>query len=123
MKLADDVWQVIKDYIRERRGVDAPDEAREWAENNLDITPFDGGVFIAHGNEFDLFVLPERRGKWRIRQIGKEYMDKMRKAHDTIVVRIYEDNKPSLRLAHFFGFVEISRENGLIRLENTSWVV
>lgn len=123
MKLHDDIWNVIKEYILERRGVDVPQEAREWAEENLDITPFDGGVFIAHGNEFDLFVLPERRGRWQIRKIGTEYMNKMRKAHDTIIVRIYEDNEPSLRLAHFFGFVEISRENGLIRLENTSWVV
>jgi L-amino acid N-acyltransferase YncA len=47
----------------------------------------------------------------------------MTKLHDTMVVRIYEENKPSLRLAKGFGFKEVSRENGLNRLENSSWVV
>jgi hypothetical protein len=117
VKLADDVWQVIKDYVKERRGIDVPDEAREWSEQNLDITPFDGGAFIAHGNEFDLFVVPEKRGKWRIRSEITKYLDTLGKAHGTIIVKIYQDNRASLRLAHFFGFVEVSRDNDIIRLE------
>lgn len=117
MKLADDVWQVIKDYVLQRRGVDVPDEARIWAEENLQITPFNGGVFIANENEFDLFVVPEKRGKWNIRGEITKYLDTMGKAHGTIIVKIYEDNDASLRLARFFGFNEVSRDNGLIRLE------
>lgn len=117
VKLRDDVWQVIKDYVLQRRGVDVPNEAREWAEQNLEITPFDGGAFIAKDNEFDLFVVPEKRGKWRIRQECTKFLDTMAKAHGTIIVKIYEDNEASLRLARFFGFNEISRDNGLIRLE------
>ena len=117
MKLHDDVWQVIKDYVLQRRGIVVPEEVREWAEQNLEITPFDGGVFLANGNEFDLFVVPEKRGRWNIKKEITKYLDKMGKAHGTIVVKIYEDNKPSLRLAHFFGFVEVGRENGMIRLE------
>lgn len=117
MKLADDVWQVIKDYIHQRRGVVVPNEAREWSEQNLEITPFDGGAFIAMGNEFDLFVVPEKRGKWNIRGEITKYLDTMAKAHDTIIVKIYEDNDASLRLARFFGFNEVSRNNGMIRLE------
>jgi GNAT superfamily N-acetyltransferase len=123
VKLADDVWDVIKQYLHDRMGFDATQEAREWMEKNLDITPFDGGAFVASGNEFDLFVVPEKRGRWRIRSVLKNYLDKMSKLHDTMVVRIYEDNKPSLRLAKGFGFKEVSRKHGLIRLENSSWVV
>jgi hypothetical protein len=117
VKLADDVWDVIKEYVLQRRGVNVPNEAREWSEHNLKITPFDGGAFIANGNEFDLFVVPEKRGKWKIRGEITKYLETMAKAHDTIVVKIYDDNNASLRLARFFGFNEVSRDNGLIRLE------
>jgi hypothetical protein len=117
VKLRDDVWQVMKTYLHDRMGFDAPPEARDWMEKNLDITPFDGGVFIAKDNEFDLFVVPEKRGKWRIREEITKYLDTMAKAHDTIVVKIYDDNDASLRLARFFGFNEVSRDNGMVRLE------
>lgn len=123
MKLADDVWDVIKQYLHDRMGLDATQEAREWMEENFEITPFDGGAFVADGNEFDLFVVPEKRCKWSIRGDGINFLNKMAKLHDTMVVRIYEDNTPSLRLAKKFGFKEVSREHGLIRLENSSWVV
>lgn len=117
MKLADDVWDVIKKYLHDRMGFDAPQEARDWMDQNLDITPFDGGAFVASGNEFDLFVVPQKRGKWKIRGEITKYLETMAKAHDTIIVKIYEDNDASLRLARFFGFNEVSRDNGLIRLE------
>lgn len=117
VKLRDDVWGVMKTYLHDRMGFDAPPEAREWMEQNLDITPFDGGVFIAKDNEFDLFVVPEKRGKWRIREEITKYLDTMAKAHDTIVVKIYDDNDASLRLARFFGFNEVSRDHGMVRLE------
>jgi hypothetical protein len=123
VKLADDVWDVIKTYLHDRMGFDATPEAREWMEENMEITPFDGGAFVAMGNEFDLFVVPEKRCKWRVREVIPKFLDKMSKRHDTMIVRIYEDNAPSLRLAKFFGFKEVSREDGLIRMENSSWVV
>ena len=117
MKLPDNVWQVIADYLLERRGVVATQELRDWAENNLDITLFDGGVFLAHENEFDLFVVPEKRGKWRIRSVLKDFFDAMLAKHEKIAVKIYADNAPSLRLALGFGFKEVGHENGMIRLE------
>lgn len=123
MKLADDVWDVIKQYLHDRMGFDATQESRDWMEANMDITPFDGGAFVAMGNEFDLFVVPEKRCKWRIKTVGTQFLDQMFKHHDTMVIRIYEDNTPSLRLAKFFGFREVSREDGLIKMENSSWVV
>lgn len=123
MKFPDDVWEVIKKYLHDRMGLDATQEAREWMEKNFEITLFDGGAFVAKGNEFDLFVVPEKRCKWRIKTVGTRFLDQMFKRHDTMVVRIYEDNRPSLRLAKFFGFKEVSREHGLIRLENSSWAV
>jgi RimJ/RimL family protein N-acetyltransferase len=117
VKLPDDVWQVVADYLRERRGIVAPLGLREWAEQNLDITLFDGGAILAKGNEFDLFVVPEKRGKWRIRSVIGDFLDTMLKKHEKIVVKIYEDNTPSLRLARGFGFKDVGRENGMIRLE------
>lgn len=121
-KLPDDVWQVIKDHLLKYKGYEAPDDLRDELEKNTDIELFDGGAFVAVGNEFDLFVVPEKRGRWRIRSVLKNYLDKMGRTHGKIVVRINEHNMPSLRLARGFGFKEISRENGTIRLENESWV-
>lgn len=121
MKLHDDVWRVIEDYLLERTGIAAPDGLREWAEDNLDITPFDGGAFIADGNEFDLFVVPERRGRWNIRGQVTKFLSTMGRKHGTLVAEIYEDNLPSLRLAKHFGFREVGRDGDKIRLESTSW--
>ena len=115
--LSDDVWQVIKDHLRTYKNKDVPDALRDVLEQNTDIEVFDGGVFIAVGNEFDLFVAPEKRGRWRIRSTVGNYLDRMGAMHGKIAVRIDEGNTPSLRLAQHFGFREVSRENGVIRLE------
>lgn len=115
--LSDDVWQVIKDHLLRYKGFEAPGELRDALEQNTDIELFDGGVFIAIGNEFDLFVVPEKRGRWRIRSVIGDYLDRMGRIHGKIVARIDERNTPSLRLARHFGFREVSRENGVIRLE------
>lgn len=117
MKLPDDVWQVVADYLLERRGIAAPPALREWVENSLDIVLFDGGAILAKDNEFDLFVVPEKRGKWRIRGVIGDFLNTMLAKHEKIVVKIYEDNTPSLRLAKGFGFKDVGRENGMIRLE------
>lgn len=118
MRLADDVWQVVKDHLCRYKGyTDVPDELRDAIEQRTEIHPFDGGAFIAVGNEFDLFVVPEKRGKWRIRSVVGDYLDRMGRIHGKIVARIDERNTPSLRLARHFGFHEVSRENGVIRLE------
>lgn len=121
VKLQPDVWQVICRYLLERRGIVAPEELRDWVETNLDITPFDGGAFIASGNEFDLFVVPERRGKWNVRGECTKFLRAMGSKHGVVVAKIYDDNLPSLRLAKHFGFREVSRESNMIKLENTSW--
>jgi hypothetical protein len=117
VKLPDDVWQVVKDHLLRYKGFEAPDQLRDALEQNANIELFDGGAFIAIGNEFDLFVVPEKRGRWRIRSVFSSYLHRMGQAHSKIVVRIDERNTPSLRLARHFGFVEIDRQNGVIRLE------
>lgn len=117
VKLPDDVWQVIRDHLRTYKGFEAPDELKTALEQNTDIELFDGGAFVAVGNEFDLFVVPEKRGRWRIRSVIGNYLDRMGRLHGKIVARIDERNTPSLRLARHFGFIEVSRENGVIRLE------
>lgn len=120
--IGDAVWQVIKDHLKRYYGWEAPDDFREKLEQHTEVTPFDGGVFIAKGNEFDLFVVPERRGRWRIRSELSNYLNKLGRRYGVIAVKINESNLPSLRLARHFGFKEVSRDNGFIRLESTSWV-
>jgi hypothetical protein len=117
VKLPDNVWQVIKDHLLQYKGYEAPDGLKTALENNTDIELFDGGAFVAVGNEFDLVVVPEKRGRWRIRSVVGDYLDRMGRIHGKIVARIDERNTPSLRLARHFGFHEVSRENGVIRLE------
>jgi GNAT superfamily N-acetyltransferase len=117
VKLPDDVWQVICDHLRTYKGFEASDGLKGALEQNAQIELFDGGAFIAVGNEFDLFVVPEKRGRWRIRSVIGDYLDRMGRLHGKIVARIDERNTPSLRLARHFGFYEISRENGVVRLE------
>lgn len=116
-KFPDAVWEVVKVHLRERKGIKASDEMREIVEQHTEIELFDGGAFVAYGNEFDLFVVPEKRGRWRIRSIVKDYLDRMGQRHGTIVVKIEDDNAPSLRLAKHFGFQEVSRQGKVVRLE------
>ena len=116
-KLPDGVWQVIKDHLRTYKNIDAPDEFKAVLENHTNIELFDGGAFVAVGNEFDLFVVPEKRGRWRIRSVVNNYLDRMLHTHGKIVTRIDEQNTTSLRLAQHFKFYEVGRENGVIRLE------
>ena len=118
--LSDDVWQVIKDHLA-KEGIVCDDSAKKLVEDNMEITPFNGGVFVALGNEFDVFVLPEKRGKWNIRGEITRFLAKMAEKHDIAIVRINEDNVKSLRLAKFFGFDEIERKDGVIILERKLW--
>jgi len=117
VKLPDDVWQVIVEHLLTYKGFNAPDELKTALEQTTQIELFDGGAFISVGNEFDLFVVPEKRGRWRIRPVFGEYLDRMGRLHGKIVARIDEGNAPSLRLARHFGFQEVSRNNGVIQLE------
>jgi len=117
VKLPDDVWQVIVEHLKLYKNREAPHGLKAFLEKSADIEVFDGGAFVAIGNEFDLFVVPEKRGRWRIRSVVGGYLDRMGQLHSKIVARIDERNIPSLRLARHFGFQEVSRENGVIRLE------
>jgi hypothetical protein len=119
-QLTDEVWQVIKEHYKYEETIEGK-SIRQYIEENAEITPFDGGVFIAVGNEFDLFVEPKRRGKWRIRDESNKYLKEMAKKYDVLFARIKEDNIKSLRLAKFFNFKEVKREDGIISLERKLW--
>lgn len=100
-----------------------PDEStRKAIEEGADIVPFDGGVFVVDGNEFDLFVEKDRQGgKWQLRTTIGSFLDEMLSRYDRVVVRIKESNAPSLRLAQHFGFTEFDREDDFICLEKARW--
>ena len=120
--LSDDVWQVICDTCEKYDGVKYNPESKRLIEEKTEITPFNGGVFIAVGNEFDLFVVPEKQGKWNIKGEINKYLANMAQKYDTAVVKIHCDNRRSLRLTKFFGFNEIGREDQKIVLEKILWV-
>lgn len=115
--LSDEVWQVIKEYVQTYKEYEPSDELREVLEKHTVIECFDGGVFISVGNEFDLFVVPEKRCHWRIRSVVGEYLSRMGNIHGTLIAKIDVRNMTSLRLAKFFGFNETCRENGIIQME------
>jgi GNAT superfamily N-acetyltransferase len=119
--LSDALWKVIYDTAVKYDKI-APDQRiRRYIEQNAEITPFDGGAFVAVGNEFDLYVLPEKQGKWRIRNVLNDYLAKMTDKYGALVVKIHEDNHKSLRLAKFFKFKEVSRIDGKLTLERKPW--
>lgn len=123
MKLADDVWQVIVDTLVKYDGIYCPSpELRHHIEKHTQITPFDGGVFIADGNEFDLFVVPERRGKWAIRKEINRFLAKLAQEHSKAVIKIYPENETSMRLAFGFGFEPVGKDGRQIVLERPLWV-
>ena len=122
VKLPDDVWEVICDTLARFDDIECRSpELREFIEQNTQITLFDGGAFVADGNEFDLFVVPKRQGKWRIRKEVNEYLARMAQRYDTAIVKISERNTRSLRLARFFGFQDVGRDGTSIVMERNLW--
>lgn len=119
--ISDNIWQVIKETVQKYQNIDCRNEHRQIIEKEVIVTPFEGGVFVSKGNEFDLFVLPEKRGKWNIKAELSKFFDTMFEKYDTLIVGIDERNLPSLRLAKFFGFQPVDKTGTLIRLEKRSW--
>jgi hypothetical protein len=119
-KLSDDVWQVVKDHYGYEETVGGK-SIRQYIEENAEIIPFDGGVFVVVGNEFDLFVSPRKRGKWNIRRECTQFLATMAQKYDVAIARINEDNVKSLRLAKFFGFEETNHADGVVTLERKLW--
>lgn len=118
------MWAVVLDTLERFDGVrcDSP-ELRAYVEANTQITLFDGGAFIADGNEFDVFVVPQKRGKWAIRKEINALLAKLAQKYDKAVIKIYPENKPSLRLALGFGFEPVGSDGRQIVLERPLWVV
>lgn len=123
MKLPDDVWQVVLDTLVKYDGIRCPSpELKRYIEKHAQITLFDGGAFIADGNEFDVFVVPKKRGKWRIRKEINAFLAKLAEKHSKAIVKIYPENKPSMRLAKGFGFEPVGTQGRQIVLERALWV-
>lgn len=124
MKLPDEVWEVICDTLDKYDGLDCRNvpELRDYIETHAEITLFDGGAFIADGNEFDLFVVPEKRAKWAIRKEINAFLAKLAEKHSKAVIKIYPENHTSMRLAIGFGFEPIRMDGRQTVLERPLWV-
>lgn len=123
VKLPDDVWQVVIDTLAKYDDIRCPSpELKRYIEKHAQITLFDGGAFIADGNEFDVFVVLEKRGKWAIRREINAFLAKLAEKHSKAVVKIYPENEPSLRLALGFGFEPVGKHGRQIVLERALWV-
>ena len=121
--IPDDVWKIICDTVYKYDYLKMDDRAKRLVEKNTQITPFEGGAFIAVGNRFDLYVIPERQGKWNIRREVNKYLAEMAQKYDVGVVKINKRNDRSLRLAKFFGFEEVGHEKNRTVLEKKLWVI
>lgn len=118
MKIPDDIWLMMQDYYDQYFGMQLGADERENIENVCEVRPFNGGAFITLNEEFDLFVIPEMRGKWRIRTIFTNFINEMVARYGRVVATIHPCNYPSLRLAKGFGFKQIDvRGNGMLILE------
>lgn len=123
MKLPDDVWQVIVETLKRFDNIDCDlSELRDYIEESAQITVFDGGAFVADGNEFDLFVVPKKRGKWAIRKEINRFLATLAQKHDKAIVKIYPENTRSMRLALGFGFEPVGSIGKQIILERPLWV-
>ena len=120
-QLTDEIWQVICDHLLKYKGIVGNDDIKRYIEDNMEIIPFDGGVLVVKENEFDVFVVPEKRGKWRIRSTGEAFFNNMAQKYDVAKASINKDNSKSLRLAKFFGFKEVHRDGDDIILERKLW--
>jgi hypothetical protein len=119
--ISDELWQVVVDTLKKYDGKTVDESVRKMVERHADITVFDGGVFIGLKNEFDLFVLPKRRGKWNIRGEVTKYLATLAQKYDTAIVKIHVDNKASLRLADFFGFEVVGTQGPKLVMEKKLW--
>jgi hypothetical protein len=120
--IPDDVWQVIVDHYKKYDNVTYDAEAKKAVEHQAKVVNFDGGVFIVVENEFDVFVSQARQGKWNVKHEITKVIDSIAKDYPTAIIQIQKDNAKSLRLAKHFKFNEVSRDDGLIRLEKRLWV-
>ena len=121
--IPDDVWQVIVDHYKKYDNVTYDEEAKKAVEHQAKVVNFDGGVFIVVGNEFDVFVSQARQGKWNVKHEITKVIESIAKDYPTAIIQIQKDNAKSLRLAKHFKFNEVSRDDGLIRLEKQLWAV
>ena len=116
--ISDDLWRVMADTMKTYRGIVCNAMHKKAIEDNAEIHEFDGGAWASVGNEIDLFVLPERRGKWKVKGEISQYLREMHKKYPVLIARINERNTRSLRLARFFGFKDVAKEGQEIRLEH-----
>ena len=121
MTLSDEIWKVIVEHHIKYDNIEYTNKDKQIVEQNTLIIPFDGGIFIVKDNEFDLFVLPKKRGKWRIKHEVNKLLAYLAETYDVAKIRINSKNKVSLRLALFFGFKEVKLVNDVIELEKKLW--
>lgn len=116
-KLSDDIWQVICDTHKQYNNLVLSNKTRRIIEERAFIKEFDGGVFITIGDEMDLYVLPERWGKWNINKELNDYFEEMKERFDKVKITINKNNEKCLRLAKHYNFVEVGTEDDDILME------
>jgi GNAT superfamily N-acetyltransferase len=117
----DEVWAVVVETMRQYKGVEPTQEHRAAVESRCRLVEFDGGAFVIHGNEIDLFVVSDRRRRWATRGLLDRVVGGVIREHGKAVCRIHEDNAVSLRFARRLGFTEAARDGKWIQLESKKW--
>lgn len=119
--MQDAVWEVIAQTMHKFKGIEATPEHRKAIERLCRIEEFDGGAFVIRANEIDLFVVPDKRGRWATRGLLDRVVGGVIREYGSAQCAINENNGPSLRLAKRLGFQEVGREGSNIRLELKTW--
>lgn len=120
-RLSDDVWAVVQDTMRRFKGWELNDSHRQLVEAQCEVIPFDGGAFVIRGCEVDLFVTPEKRGRWATRSLLDRVFGGLIRTHGKATCSVHPDNGVCLRFVRRLGFVEVSRTEQSVRLEMTQW--
>jgi hypothetical protein len=119
--IAPAVWEVIRQAIRQYKGIECTDRAREEIERRCVVRDFEGGAFVVLGNEIDCYVTPQMRGRWASRSLLREVIGGVIEEYGNAVCRIHRTNRESLTLARRLGFKEISMDGDVLKLELRTW--
>jgi hypothetical protein len=119
--MTDEVWEVISQTIERYKGITATAEHRRVIESLCSIEPFNGGAFVIRGNEIDLFVTPQRRGRWATRGLLDRVIGGVIRSHGSAICAIHKDNAASISLARRLGFTEFAQEGDVYKLRAKIW--
>jgi len=116
-EISDPIWGTICETLSLYDGIDDYPGLREFVESKFELWGFPGGMFIVDGKEFDLYVEPARRGRWRMRETMLEFFKMMFDRHGSAAAKIHRENLRSIGFAIVSGMISAGLDGNKIILE------